>query len=69
MWNHGVHILSGSAYDLNLNPLQGTTTYVVCPSGAAALPCKGPAYVLPNMEQRPAYRRSSQCEPGDRSMN
>src|SRR5271166_5393465 len=23
MWNHGVHILSGSAYDLNLNPLQG----------------------------------------------
>ena len=50
MWNHGVHILSGSAYDLNLNPLQGTTTYVVCPSGAAALPCKGPAYVLPNMD-------------------
>ena len=22
MWNHGLHLLSGSAYDLNLNPLQ-----------------------------------------------
>jgi hypothetical protein len=50
MWNHGVHILSGSAYDLNLNPLQGTTTYVVCPSGTAALPCNGPTYVVPNMD-------------------
>jgi len=50
MWNHGVHILSGSAYDLNLNPLQGTTTYVVCPANTAALPCNGPTYVLPNMD-------------------
>src|SRR5208283_4859671 len=31
MWNHGVHLLSGSAYDLNLNPLRGKTTYIVCP--------------------------------------
>jgi hypothetical protein len=50
MWNHGVHILSGSAYDVNLNPLQGTTTYIVCPPNAAALPCNGPTYVLPNMD-------------------
>src|SRR5208337_4766751 len=43
MWNHGVHLLSGSAYDLNLNPLQGTTTYTFCPA-AAVIPssCNGP---------------------------
>ncbi|MGA2355346.1 MAG: carboxypeptidase regulatory-like domain-containing protein, partial [Terriglobales bacterium] len=50
MWNHGVHLLSGSAYDLNLNPLQGTTTYVVCPASATTLPCNGPAMTLPNMD-------------------
>src|SRR5580700_10445579 len=50
MWNHGVHILSGSAYDLNLEPLQGTTTYIVCPPSAASAPCNGPTYVLPNMD-------------------
>jgi len=50
MWNHGVHILSGSAYDLNLMPLTGSTTYTVCPSGTASLPCNGPTYTLPNMD-------------------
>jgi hypothetical protein len=50
MWNHGVHILSGSAYDLNLNPLQGTTTYIVCGPNTAVLPCNGSTYVLPNMD-------------------
>ena len=50
MWNHGVHILSGSAYDLNLNPLQGTTTYIVCPPSATAAPCSGPTFTLPNMD-------------------
>ncbi len=50
MWNHGLHILSGSAYDLNLEPLQGTTTYVVCPPGTAAAPCSGQTIVLPNMD-------------------
>ena len=50
MWNHGVHILSGSAYDLNLNPLQGTTTYIVCPPNATAAPCSGPTITLPNMD-------------------
>ena len=50
MWNHGVHILSGSAYDLNLNPLQGTTTYIVCPPGTTAAPCTGPTHTLPTMD-------------------
>lgn len=50
MWNHGVHIVSGSAYDLNLNPLLGTTTYIVCPPGATTVPCSGPTYMLPNMD-------------------
>jgi hypothetical protein len=50
MWNHGVHLLSGSAYDLNLMPLQGTTTYVVCGANATAAPCPGTTIVLPNMD-------------------
>jgi Carboxypeptidase regulatory-like domain/TonB dependent receptor len=51
MWNHGVHIISGSAYDVNLEPLQGTTTYIVCPPSAASTSsCNGPTYTLPNMD-------------------
>ena len=52
MWNHGVHLLSGSAYDVNLNPLQGTTTYAVCPAStaAAAVSCSGRTITLPNMD-------------------
>jgi hypothetical protein len=50
MWNHGVHILSGSAYDANLQPLQGTTTYTVCPPSATTAPCSGPTITLPNMD-------------------
>jgi hypothetical protein len=50
MFNHGVHILSGSAYDLNLFPLTGTTTYIVCPANVATLPCSGPTYTLPTMD-------------------
>ena len=50
MWNHGVHLISGSAYDLNLNPLEGTTTYIVCPPTATTAPCSGPTYSLPNMD-------------------
>jgi hypothetical protein len=51
MWNHGVHILSGSAYDANLEPLTGATTYVFCPP-SATMPsaCNGPTYTLPNMD-------------------
>jgi len=50
MWNHGVHLLSGSAYDLNLQPLQGTTTYIVCPPSATTAPCNGRTITLPNMD-------------------
>jgi Carboxypeptidase regulatory-like domain len=50
MWNHGVHLLSGSAYDANLNPLQGATQYIVCPPNAVQLPCNGPSITLPNMD-------------------
>jgi hypothetical protein len=50
MWNHGVHLLSGSAYDLNLEPLQGTTTYVICPPGTMVLPCTGRTITLPTMD-------------------
>ena len=50
MWNHGVHLLSGSAYDANLMPLQGTTRYIVCPPNATTVPCSGPTMILPNMD-------------------
>ena len=50
IWDRGVHLLSGSAYDLNLNPLQGTTTYIVCPTGTTTLPCTGRTFLLPNMD-------------------
>ncbi len=56
MWDHGVHILSGSAYDLNLNPawVQVTPTmntqYIVCPPNTQTLPCNGPTITLPNMD-------------------
>lgn len=50
MWTHGVHLISGSAYDLNLQPLQGTTTYIICPPGTVAAPCSGRTIVLPNMD-------------------
>jgi hypothetical protein len=51
MWNHGVHIISGSAYDANLQPLQGTTTYTVCPPGALSpSSCNGPTIALPTMD-------------------
>jgi hypothetical protein len=35
---------------LNLNPPQGTTTYVVCSSAVSAIPCSGPSVSLPNMD-------------------
>src|SRR5262249_52958553 len=33
-WTHGIHLISSSAFDLNLSPPSGTTTYTLCPSGA-----------------------------------
>ena len=51
MWNHGVHIISGSAYDANLEPLQGKTTYTFCPPGALApSSCNGRTVTLPTMD-------------------
>ena len=59
IWSHGVHLLSGSAYDANLCPLQGTssgcpnlgtTTYYTCPANTTTFPCSGPSYTLPNMD-------------------
>jgi hypothetical protein len=50
MWNHGVHLLSGSAYDLNLNRLRGKTTYIVCPANATTAPCSAPSLSLPTMD-------------------
>jgi len=48
IWSHAVHLSSGSAYDVNLYPLQGTTTYIVCPPNVTS--CTGPSYTLPNMD-------------------
>jgi hypothetical protein len=51
-WTHGVHLISSSAYDMNLNRPVGTTTYVLCPSGANdATQCAGGrSVVLPNQD-------------------
>jgi len=50
IWNRGVHLLSGGAYDLNLNPLHGTTRYIVCPPGTTTALCSGRTITLPNMD-------------------
>ena len=50
IWNHGVHTIAGSAYDLNLNPPQGTTSYTVCPPGTTVTPCSGETYTGPNLD-------------------
>jgi hypothetical protein len=50
MWTHGIHLISSTAYDLNLKPPPGSTTYVVCPPGTTRVPCSGRAIVLPNLD-------------------
>ena len=47
MWTHGIHLISSSAYDMNLLPPTGTTTYIPCGSSGA---CNGEAIVLPNLD-------------------
>jgi len=48
VWTHGVHLIASSAYDLNLNPPAGTTTYVLCPTAAEEIDdCNGRQVVLP----------------------
>jgi hypothetical protein len=41
-WTHGVHLIASSAYDLNLNPPAGTTTYTAADTGRSV--------VLPNLD-------------------
>lgn len=50
IWTHGVHLISSTAYDLNLKKPSGTTTYIVCPPGTAAAPCDGRRIELPNLD-------------------
>jgi hypothetical protein len=47
MWTHGIHLISSSAYDLNLMPPTGTTTYIACDASGA---CHGKPVVLPNLD-------------------
>lgn len=47
MWTHGIHLISSSAYDLNLMPPAGTTTYITCASQDV---CNGKPIVLPNLD-------------------
>lgn len=50
-WTHGVHLIASSAYDLNLHPPSGQTTYVLCPQNAAEVDdCNGPQVVRPNLD-------------------
>jgi hypothetical protein len=51
-WTHGVHLIASSAYDLNLMPPTGTTTYVLCPAGALDVEadCHGRQTVLPTLD-------------------
>lgn len=52
VWSHANHLLSSSAYDMNLVPPSGTTTFVVCPNGTPgnATTCNGPTYQAPTLD-------------------
>ena len=50
MWTHGVHLISSSAYDLNLQRPAGTTQYIVCPAGTISTPCAGPSVTAMNLD-------------------
>jgi carboxypeptidase family protein len=50
MWTHGIHLISSTAYDLNLKQPPGSTTYIVCPPDAVKAPCSGRTIVLPNLD-------------------
>ncbi len=50
-WTHGIHLIASNAYDLNLVPPSGTTTYIVCPAGAEQVDdCNGARVVLPTLD-------------------
>lgn len=52
VWSHANHLISSSAYDMNLMQPTGTTTYIVCPKGTpeTAGSCNGSTYVGPNLD-------------------
>ncbi len=60
MWTHGVHLLGSTAFDKNLIPPTGTTTYIVCPAGVgqgvpgspepSTTVCTGPTVTGPNLD-------------------
>lgn len=52
IWSHAVHLISSSAYDLNLNAPQGTTTFIVCPvdTPSTAGSCAGQSYTAPTLD-------------------
>jgi len=49
MWTHGIHLISSSAYDLNLEPPKGTTKYITCLSADHST-CNHNPVVLPNLD-------------------
>ena len=60
MWTHAVHLLASTAFDKNLMPPTGTTTYIVCPAGVgqgipgspdpSAAVCTGTPFTAPNLD-------------------
>jgi hypothetical protein len=53
IWTHGIHLVSSSAYDMNLLPPVGTTTYDLCPANAVTFDsntCNLSHVVLPNLD-------------------
>jgi hypothetical protein len=52
LWTHGTHLIASSAYDMNLIPPTGTTTYVVCPAGtlSVAAGCSGPSIIRATLD-------------------
>ena len=52
VWSHADHLISSSAYDMNLIKPAGKTTYIVCPKNTpnTAGTCSGSSYVGPNLD-------------------
>lgn len=50
MWTHGMHLISSTAYDFNLIPPTGTTTYITCNAGQTAPNCTGPRAMAPTLD-------------------
>jgi len=51
-WTHGVHLIASSAYDLNLNPPTGATTYTLCSARTTDVSqcAGGKSVVLPTLD-------------------